>query len=415
MKFSTTLKLSLDALRRQKTRSLLTILGTSVGIAIVIAIMSAGRGLDSFIMDQISIYGSDMLDVETKIPNLKKTSNENAFGQAQGITITTLKNKDIEAVKKHPNVASAYGWIMTQQIVSYAGQNKTTLIAGEGYNMPDVEKFTLAEGRMFSEEEEKSLGQVAVLGWAVKETFFGDDTALDKIVHIKGKPFRVVGVAAKRGSSFFMDMDNMVIVPTETAQKRLMGVDYLSAIMVKMKDASLAQATAEEITEIMREQHGITNPDKDDFAVNTMDEAKNMLGQVVAGITFLLVALVCISLVVGGVGIMNIMYVSVAERTFEIGLRKALGAKPKDILYQFLFESIVITLLGGVAGIIFGAILALIIYLVAIYYNLAWVYSIPISSIILAVGFSAFIGLIFGLYPARKAAGLDPIVAIRRE
>ena len=198
-------------------------------------------------------------------------------------------------------------------------------------------------------------------------------------------------------------------------QKRILGIDYYRQIIAKMKDKNLSSQTVREIEDIMRENHDITDPNKDDFAVNTMEEAISMLKNVVSGITFLLVALVCVSLVVGGVGIMNIMYVSVTERTFEIGLRKALGAKNKDILWQFLFEAVILTLGGGVVGIVLGAILSLIIYLIAIYYNFNWVYSIPISSIILAVGFSAFVGLLFGIYPAKKASRLDPIEALRRE
>jgi len=182
-----------------------------------------------------------------------------------------------------------------------------------------------------------------------------------------------------------------------------------------MKDSGLAKQTKEDLIQIIRENHDITNPDKDDFTVDTMAEAMSIMENIVKGITFLLVALVCISLVVGGVGIMNIMYVSVSERFFEIGLRKAVGAKGHDILSQFLFEAIILTSIGGVVGVIIGAILSLIIYFVAVSYNFNWVYSIPVSSVLLSVGFSAFIGVLFGLYPARKAAKLNPIEALRRE
>jgi putative ABC transport system permease protein len=165
----------------------------------------------------------------------------------------------------------------------------------------------------------------------------------------------------------------------------------------------------------IREHHDITDPNKDDFAVNTMEEAAKMLSSVVEGLTLLLVALVCVSLLVGGVGIMNIMYVSVTERTYEIGLRKALGAKRRDVLMQFLFEAIILTVAGGIFGIICGALLALAIYFIAISYNYNWLYAVPFSSILLAISFSAAIGLLFGLYPAKKAASLDPIVALRKE
>jgi putative ABC transport system permease protein len=198
-------------------------------------------------------------------------------------------------------------------------------------------------------------------------------------------------------------------------QKRLLGIDYYRQIIAKMKDNALTAQTVADIEEIMRVNHDIIDPNKDDFAVNTMAEAAEMLKNVVSGITFLLIALVCVSLLVGGVGIMNIMYVSVTERTFEIGLRKAVGAKNKDVLWQFLLEAVMLTVGGGAVGIVLGAILALIVYLIAIYYNFNWVYSIPLTSIILAVGFSAGVGLLFGLYPAKKAAGLDPIVALRKE
>lgn len=415
MDIRATTKLAFQSLRRQKARSFLTILGISVGIAIVIVIMASGRGLENMITGELDIYSPDVIFAETQVPGTKHVSAENALDQSTGITVTTLKMKDVEAISKHPNVTETQGWIISQDTVSHEGANRLALIDGLGYNAMEIQKTSVESGRFFTKDEYYGLAQVAVLGATVREKLWGERNPLGDVIHIKGKPFRVVGTLAQRGSAFFMDMDNVVMIPTLTAQKRLLGVDYLNAIVAKMKDPTKGQQTVEELTEILRIEHDITDPDKDDFTFTTMEQAKGMLTDVMSAITFLLVALVCISLVVGGVGIMNIMYVSVAERTFEIGLRKALGAKKGDILWQFLGEAIMVTTAGGLAGIIIGALLSLIIYLVAISYGLKWVYSIPISSIIISVGFSAFVGLIFGLYPARKAAGLDPIEAIRRE
>lgn len=409
------IQLALATLRSKKARSLLTILGISIGVAVVIVIMAAGRGLDKLVMSQLEVFNSDTISIETKIPSTKKTSNENAMGQSMGVTITTLKDKDLEDVQKHPMVIAAYGYVMGQEVVSYDGLNKTVLLMGEGYQLTEVEKFELAAGRMFTKEEEDSLAQLAILGWSTKQDLFGEDDAVGKNISIKGKSFRVIGVAKKRGAAMFMDMDSMVLMPAKTMQRKILGIDYWRAIVGRIKDADNSAQTVAELEEIIRENHNITDPEKDDFAVNTMAEAVEITRSVVNGITLLLVALVCVSLIVGGVGIMNIMYVSVTERVFEIGLRKALGAKRKDILYQFLAEAVLLTLLGAVAGIILGAILALLVYIIAKWNNLAWVYSIPVSSIILAVGFSGAVGLVFGLYPAKKAAALDPIVALRKE
>ena len=415
MKYKDIIATAYHSLISHRLRSLLTILGISIGIAIVITIMSSGRGLDKFLLSQLEVFGSDTVWIEVKVPSTKKNSTENASGQASGITITTLKNRDVESIRKHPNVFAVYAWSMGQEVVNYQSESRRMMIMGNGYEMPKVEKFEIANGRFYTKDEENSLSTVVVLGSTASEKLFGDDDAVGKTIYVKRKPFKVVGVAKERGSAFFMDMDDIIIMPAKTLQKRILGIDYVTAVAGKIADTRKLDNTVEELEYILRENHSITDPDKDDFAVSTMEEARGMLDSVVDGVTFLLVALVFISLIVGGVGIMNIMYVSVTERTFEIGLRKALGAKRNDIMKQFLLEAIVLTFSGGVVGVVIGAILSFLIYLVSIYYNFNWVYSIPLSAVLLSVVFSVLVGLFFGLYPARKAADLNPIEALRKE
>ncbi|TAN32686.1 FtsX-like permease family protein [Patescibacteria group bacterium] len=411
----TIFQLAITALRRQKTRAILTMVAISIGIAAVVVMSAAGKGLEKMVISELDVFGPNTIEIEVKVPSVKKTSSENAMGLSTGITITTLKDRDIDSVRQHPNIEYANGSVMGQESVSYGGQIKKVVLMGHGWEQALIDDVKFASGRFFTKEEEESLNSVAVLGNAVKQKMFGDDEAIGKTIYVKGKPFKVVGVMAKRGAAFFFDIDNMVTLPTKTMQKKLLGINYVMYIMAKMKDRTQAKQTAVELTEIIRANHGITDPDKDDFAVNTMEEAKAILKTIIGALTLLLIALVCISLVVGGVGIMNIMYVSVAERKFEIGLRKSVGARRQDILWQFLDEAVILTTGGGVLGIVLGALLAFVIYIVAISYGFKWSYILPFSSILLSLGFSAFIGILFGVYPAKKAASLNPIEALRRE
>ncbi len=408
---TTPLKLAYAALRRQKKRTVLTMLAVAIGISAVITINAAGAGIQKFVLGQLDAFGADTFYMETRVPTAKR----NGEFASVGITVTTMKEKDVDTILKHSNVVAAYGQVTGQEAVSYQGQIKKIMLQGKGYSAPEVEVIDLESGRFYTKEEEDSLANVVVLGSKTKKDLFGESDAVDKIIYITGKPFRVIGVLVARGSAFFFDMDNIITIPTKTIQKRLLGIDYYQAIVGKFKDGTKSQATAADLRDEIRENHDITNPDKDDFVVNTTADTQETLTTVTNGLTLLLIALVCISLLVGGVGIMNIMYVSVAERTFEIGLRKALGAKRKDILWQFLAEAIMITVGGGVVGIIVGSLLALLIYIAAISAGFKWVYSISFVSVLLAIGFSGGIGLLFGIYPAKKAAALSPIDALRKE
>jgi len=407
------IQLSYQALMRQKLRAVLTIIALGIGIASVVIILSAGAGLESMIVGELDIYNPNALNIEVRIPGKGETGS--ATGMVSGITITTLKNTDTREIEKHPNIDSTYDYVTGQEVIKYQGENKTVILFGYGANAAKVEKMEFLEGRFYDNSEEDSLSQVLVLGYAIKEDLFGEDTAIGKNVYMRGKSYKVVGVMAERGASFGFDYDSIVYIPTRTLQKRLLGTDYVVGIMGRVIDISRIDQTKEDVEYLLRDRHDITDPDKDDFQVTTMDEIRDMLETIVGGITLLLVALVCISLLVGGVGITNIMYVTVAERTFEIGLRKAVGAKSKDIMWQFLFEAMILTFTGGVVGTILGVLISYGVYLGAVAYGLNWTFSISFFSIILAIGFSTLVGLFFGIYPARKASNLDPITALRKE
>lgn len=409
--FSTYLQLAIESLKRQKSRTILTMLAISIGIAAVIVIMAAGKGVERLIMGQIDLFSADTIHIEARPPQ----AGSGGGGGDVGITITTLKEKDLQTILHHPNISAVNAVVVGQEAVSAEGQIKKVLVMGNSYSMLELERSTLQAGRFYTQEEEEGLSSVAVLGFSAKEKLFADEEAVGRTIYVRGKPFRIVGVLNKRGSAFFLDMDNLIVLPTKTMQKKLLGIDYVGSINAKMKDLSKADSTKRDIIEALQENHNISDPSHNDFEVDTMAEAMELVGSVANGITLLLVALVCISLVVGGVGIMNIMYVSVAERTFEIGLRKSLGAKKKDVLGQFLFEAILVTLGGGLAGIIFGTIVAWLVYIAATSYGLKWVFVVSFSSIALSVYFSAVIGLLFGIYPAKRAANLSPIDAIRKE
>ena len=413
MKIKDNIELAYIALISQKLRSILTIIALGIGIASVVIILSAGEGLEGMIVGELDIYNPNALNIEVRIPGKGETGS--ATGMVSGVTITTLKNSDTDEIEKHENIDSTYDYVTGQEVIKYQGENKTVLLFGYGANASKVEKMEFEEGRFYDKSEEESLSQVLVLGYGLKEDFFGEDTAIGKNVYIRGKSYKVVGVMVERGASFGFDYDNIVYIPTKTLQKRLLGTDYVMGIMGRVIDMSKINSTKEDVEYLLRDRHDITDPDKDDFQVTTMDEIREMMETIVDGITLLLVALVCISLVVGGVGITNIMYVTVAERTFEIGLRKAVGAKSKDILWQFLSEAMILTFFGGVMGVILGVMVSYLIYYGAVSYGLDWTFSISIFSVILSITFSTFVGLFFGIYPAKKAAALDPIVALRKE
>jgi putative ABC transport system permease protein len=263
------IQLSYKALMRQKLRTFLTMTALSIGIASVVIIMSAGNGLKGLVLGELDIYNPNSLNIEVRIPGKGETGS--ATSMATGVTVTTLKNTDTEEIAKHPNIDVTYDYVTGQEVIKYQGENKTVILFGYGADAAKVEKMDILDGRFYDRDEENSLAQVLVLGYAVKTDLFGEDSAVGKNVFLGGKSYRVVGVMAERGASFGFDYDSIVYIPTRTIQKRLLGTDYVMGIMARMIDMDKVDSTKEDVEILLRERHNITDPDKDDFKVTTMD------------------------------------------------------------------------------------------------------------------------------------------------
>ena len=415
MQYKEAIKIAVNALKVNKVRALLTILGIVIGIAAVLVVMSAGNSVESFIFNEMDTFGSDIIQTEVKVPSAKQSSVGNTAGMAQGIVISTLTLDDKHAIAKIPNIKRNYGGYLGQEIVHWQDEAKTSMVMASSYEFIDIDSVEIDKGRYFTKEEDDSLTRVVVLGSKIKESLFGESDAIGRNVKIRKINFKVIGIAKPMGSSLFFDRDSLMYIPIQTGQKLLWGINHLNYITSEMEDTKKEDETVDAIISLLRDRHNITNSDKDDFAVMSMDDAKEMMGTILGGVSLLLVALAAISLLVAGVGIMNIMYVSVAERTFEIGLRKAIGAKYQDIMQQFLTEAVVITFLGGVVGVILGVIVNYFIFIIAKQQGIIWSLSLPISALVTSLSFAVVLGLVFGIFPAKKAAKLEPITALRNE
>lgn len=403
-------------IQTHKARTLLALLGVVIGVFAVVLVTALGDGVKSFVLHQVESFGANLIQVEVKIPNTSAMSSENTTSRAQGVQITTLILKDEEAMRKLSNVESSYAGSIGQERATVGSVEKRIFLFGTGSDAPSVdENIKLASGRFFTRNEDTNLDQVAVIGSEIKETFFGQNEAVGQSISIKGEKYRVIGVMAPRGSAAFFNLDTFTYIPIQTLQKKILGVNYVQFVSVKMKDATKETGTVGDITALLRKRHDISNPDKDDFSVTSTKQAQKTLGTVLGALSILLLALTSISLIVGGVGIMNVMYVSVSERTSEIGLRKAVGATSGNILRQFLFEALIITGLGGFLGIVLGVILSLVATMVFEHLGFHLSLTFTPNSLFLGAVFSIIVGLIFGIAPAYRAASLSPMEALRRE
>lgn len=402
-----------------KARSVLTVLGMVIGIASVIIVYSAGEGIYSLVMGQVEGFGTDIIQTEIRVPTVSskgdKGQMESSNSVAMGVQVTSLTIQDMEDVAQSKNVKNYYASMFAQELVSYQSEIKKTFIYATSAGYIDIDASKIAEGRFYTEEEDKSLANVVVIGEKLRDRLFGETDPLGKLITIRKQKYQVIGVMAERGAVMFMDFDDFVYMPIRTLQKKVLGVDYVSMMVHQLHDISLAEDTAEEARYILRANHGITDPNRDDFRTVTMLEAMESLETIMGAITLLLLGIVIISLIVGGVGIMNIMYVIVSERTAEIGLRKAVGASYQQIMNQFLLESTLITMVGGVIGMAVGIVLSYLLALGARAFGLDWEFIVPLKAFVVSLIFSFIFGVLFGLYPARNAAKLDPIEALRNE
>ncbi len=402
----------LRSLRRKKMRSFLTSLGIIIGISSVLIIMSVGKGAESLVVNQIEGIGSDLIAV---LPGA--ADDEGPPASVMGIIITTLTDDDRQAiVERVPEIEVAASYL--RGVASVTWQNKTddTSFLGITANYLQVEKTETIKGRFINQEEEDQHAKVAVLGYAVAEELFGtNNNPIGERVKINKETFRVIGVVEERGVVAFQNQDDQVFVPLSTAQKLLMGVNHISFIRAKTRDGSDSAFVIEQTKQVLRDQHDIDDPSKDDFSVRSAEEQLDILKTVTGAINYFLAMVAAISLIVGGIGIMNIMLVSVAESTKEIGLRKAVGAKRRDISMQFLMQTIILTLLGGIIGIIIGVLISWLVAIVATYLGYDWDFIVTLNSIIMALAFTFVVAIAFGWYPAQKAAKLQPVEALRYE
>ena len=414
MLISDSFKTALNGLRYAKVRSLLTMLGIVIGISSVIVLMSIGKSAERLIIDQVQNIGSNLVFV---VPGATKGSRFASPPSVQGIIIKTLDERDAEALRREPSIKSVAPEVRGQGKIIFENNDATITYEGTSHDFFAMRNFSVMKGRVFSSSDGSSLNRVVVLGNELAGTLFGGRDPIGKTIRLKNLNFQVIGVLEKKGlGPFGIDQDNLAIIPIAVAQKQMLGINYYNVINFQVEESYDVGFAVSRATSILRQNHRVTDPDKDDFTIRTQEDALETLGSITTVLTLFLTSVAFISLLVGGIGIMNIMLVSVIERTKEIGLRKAVGATDKDILRQFLFESVILTLVGGLAGIFLGAVVIVILYFVLSYFlPTGWAFALPLSAIGFSVLVAGVTGLIFGIYPARQAAKKNPIEALRYE
>jgi putative ABC transport system permease protein len=405
MRIASTFNIAFRALRRNKMRSVLTALGIIIGVAAVIAMVGIGNGAKAQVEAQIASLGQNVILIFSG--STTSSGIHTGWGSAG-----TLKIEDAEAIRREvPGVAAVTEEVVSTTQVAAGNQNWFTRVFGESSEYFDIREWPLAEGAPFTPQDVRSANKVCVVGRTTATQIYGNDDPVGQTLRIKNVPFTITGVLTQKGlSPQGVDQDDIVVMPYTSAMKRVLGGTVLRNIEVQIGDGRQIAAAQQQIVSLLRQRHNIRAGQDDDFTVRTQQEIADTATATTAVMTVLLGSIAGVSLVVGGIGIMNIMLVSVTERTREIGTRMAVGAHSSDILMQFLIEAVTLSSVGGVIGITFGVAASKILSSYA-----HWPTLISVTSIVLAFSVSTGVGIFFGFYPARKAAALDPIEALRYE
>jgi len=403
IKFIDYVRQAMSAMVSHKMRSLLSILGILIGVAAVIAMLALGSGAKASIGQQLASLGSNLLWVHA--------SHARSRGVSVQATETRFTIKDVDMIAGLASVKRVYGSVSSRGQVVFGNRNSNTQIEGVGVDYASMRASVPAVGRFFTEQELRNKEKVAVLGTTVVNNLFGSANPVGENIKINLINFKIIGILPMKGGGGFRDQDDVVIIPLTTAMYRVLGKQYIDSIYAEAVDTGSVQAAQEEITAAIIKQHRLTGKNIEDaFDIRNMSDIKSTLESTMQTLSMLLGSIAAISLLVGGIGIMNIMLVSVTERTREIGLRKAIGASNRDIMVQFLIESVLMSLIGGITGIGIGAGASWVMYLMA-----GWAVRVSASSVFLATTFSLVVGVVFGLWPAQKASQLNPIEALRYE
>ena len=401
-----TLRIAFKAMRRNKVRSVLTMLGVIIGVASVIAMIALGSGARAAIDAQIQSQGTTLIYVSSGSWNRGGGGVRGGSG-----TITTLTLEDALAVSQIPTVGRLTPVVRGRAQVVAGNQNWNTSVEGGNEDYLAVRNWVLADGANFSPRDVLIAEKVCLLGATVTKTLFPDQDPVGQIIRIKNLPFRVLGILAPKGQGQWgQDQDDFIVAPYTTIQKKLLGITHIQQMSIAATSSDAVEKTAVAVTQLLRQRHKIQNPEDDDFTVRTVEEMAQTRVQMAQTMNGLLMSVASVSLLVGGIGIMNIMLVSVTERTKEIGLRLAVGARTRDILRQFLAEAVSLSFVGGMLGMLLGVGVS-----EGLTHGLGWPTTITGSSIVIAFAFAAAVGVFFGYYPARTAANLDPIEALRYE
>ncbi len=409
------IRTSLQALSRNKGRSFLTIFGIVIGVSAITIVMSIGGSATQLIVKEVQSFGSENVFVN---PGKPSDGLFSFSGQSAAMLLKSLTEKDLEDLRKKANVPDAV--LVNPSVsgsisVSYGPDVKTAIVMGSGAESFRIYNLSLINGRKFTSEEVNQKAGVAIIGKNIVKDLFGPQDPIGEKIKIKDKKFKVIGVFSSSNASMF-GIDDMIVVPYTTMQQYILGIRHFHEIAIQASSADVVPQMVMDIKRVLRENHNIDDPKKDNFIVSTQEDIIKTVDNILSAVTVFLAFVAAISLVVGGIGVMNIMFVSVTERTKEIGLRKALGATNKNILSQFLLESVFLTSFGGIIGILGGLIVTLLITIVASYFmNTNFPYFFSVSGMLMGIAVSCGTGILFGIFPARQAARKSPMEALRSE